>query len=372
MKTVKFFLGAIALAAVSMIAAPTVDAKDGGNRDENGKILRGGYITNGFWGNWFVSAGAGVNMFYDNSETATGLALDVNLGKWVTPCVGVRAGFNGLKGMDDKFGYVHGDVMWNISNAIGGYKESRFWDFVPYAHAGLMIDNPVAGKEFGAGAGLLNVLRLCKRLDLTLDVRGTMYRRQGPAGYVSGNIGLSVNLGKTDWTRASEYHNPADTDALAAAEASAAALAAANAALAADKKGLQDENAALAAKNKSLQDENAKLAKNQGLENVEPASFFFEIGQTKLSEKELEHLDFYINNVLPYVKNKKATVITGSADKKTGTARRNQQLCEKRAQYVKDLLNQKYGIDTADFVFNTNISAEGKAELQRAVIVSFE
>ena len=140
----------------------------------------------------------------------------------------------------------------------------------------------------------------------------------------------------------------------------------------ADKKGLQDENAALAAKNKSLQDENAKLAKNQGLENVEPASFFFEIGQTKLSEKELEHLDFYINNVLPYVKNKKATVITGSADKKTGTARRNQQLCEKRAQYVKDLLNQKYGIDTADFVFNTNISAEGKPELQRAVIVSFE
>ena len=341
MKTVKFFLGAIALAAVSMIAAPTVNAKDGGNRDENGKILRGGYITNGFWGNWFVGAGAGLNLFYDNDQTATGLALDVNLGKWVTPCVGVRAGFNGLKGMDEKFGYIHGDVMWNISNAIGGYKESRFWDFVPYVHAGLLIDNPVAGKEFGAGAGLLNVLRLCKRLDLTLDVRGTMYRRQGPAGYVSGNIGLSVNLGKTDWTRASEYHNPADTDALAA-------------------------------KNKALQDENAKLANSQGLENVGPAAFYFEIGQTKLSEKELEHLDFYINNVLPYVKNKKATVITGSADKKTGTARRNQQLCEKRAQYVKDLLNQKYGIDTADFVFNTNIATEGKAELQRAVIVSFE
>ena len=88
--------------------------------------------------------------------------------------------------------------------------------------------------------------------------------------------------------------------------------------------------------------------------------------------KELEHLDYFMNNVLPYVKGKKATILTGSADKKTGTARRNQQLCEKRAQYVKDLLNQKYGIDTADFVFNTNVSAEGKAELQRAVIVSFE
>ena len=97
------------------------------------------------------------------------------------------------------------------------------------------------------------------------------------------------------------------------------------------------------------------------------------IGHVAFDASDLEvSLDFYINNVLPYVKNKKATVITGSADKKTGTARRNQQLCEKRAQYVKDLLNQKYGIDTADFVFNTNISAEGKPELQRAVIVSFE
>ena len=371
MKTVKFFFGALALAVVSMVAAPVVNAQE--NKDAEGNTIRHPYLTNGLWDNWFVNVNpVGLNLFYDGGEWATGYAIDVNVGKWVTPSVGLRAGFNGITGVDAKYGYIHGDAMWNISNAIGGYKESRFWDFVPYAHAGLMIDNPVAGKEFGAGAGLLNVLRLCKRLDLTLDVRGTMYRRQGPAGYVSGNIGLSVNLGKTDWTRASEYHNPADTDALSAAEASAAALAAANAALAADKKGLQDENAALAAKNKALEAENAELANNQGLENVAPAAFYFEIGQTKLSVKELEHLDYFMNNVLPYVKGKKATILTGSADKKTGTARRNQQLCEKRAEYLKKILAEKYGVNVGDYVINTNISAEGNPELQRAAIISFE
>ena len=403
MKTVKFFLGAIALAAVSMIAAPAVNAQEDGNRDENGKVVRGPYLTNKFGDNWFVSAAGGVNLLVDKGfEVAPAFALDVNVGKWVTPSVGVRLGYAGVKGaawsndptwlgaeLDyDKCmykqnfcsTYIHGDVMWNVSNAWGGYKETRFWNFIPYAHAGVLrfgVKGNGGDEEFAAGVGLLNNLRLTDRLDLTLDLRATVanariHGGQRLATLFTPTLGLSVDLGKYNWVRAANWHNPADVDAISAAEASAAALAAANAALAADKKGLQDENAALAAKNKSLQDENAKLAKNQGLENVEPASFFFEIGQTKLSEKELEHLDFYINNVLPYVKNKKATVITGSADKKTGTARRNQQLCEKRAQYVKDLLNQKYGIDTADFVFNTNISAEGKAELQRAVIVSFE
>ena len=390
MKTVKFFFGVLALAAVSMIASPAVNAQENGNRDENGKVVRGPYLTNKFGDNWFVSVAGGVNLFadLDQTEAIPAFALDVNVGKWITPSVGVRLGYAGVKGaawaqepswlgsslcstncaykQNFNSTYIHADVMWNVSNAWGGYKETRFWNFIPYAHAGVMrfgVKGLGGDEEFAAGLGLLNALRLTNRLDLTLDLRTALVNArihggQGVACLFTPTIGISVDLGKYNWVRASNWHNPVDADAISAAEASAAALAAANAALAADKKGLQDEN--------------AKLANSQGLENVGPAAFYFEIGQTKLSVKELEHLDFYINNVLPYVKNKKATVITGSADKKTGTARRNQQLCEKRAQYVKDLLNQKYGIDTADFVFNTNIATEGKAELQRAVIVSFE
>ena len=234
MKTVKFFLGAMALAVVSMVAAPAVNAQE--NKDAEGNTIRHPYLTNGLWDNWFVNVNpVGLNLFYDGGEWATGYAIDVNVGKWVTPSVGLRAGFSGITGMDAKYGYIHGEAMWNISNAIGGYKESRIWDFVPYAHAGLMIDKPIAGKELAAGAGLLNVIRLGERVDLTLDVRGTVYKRQGPAGFISTALGLSFNLGKTNFVRASNWHNPKDVAALDAAAASAAALTAANQALEADK-----------------------------------------------------------------------------------------------------------------------------------------
>ena len=403
MKTVKFFLGAIALAAVSMIAAPAVNAQEDGNRDENGKVVRGPYLTNKFGDNWFVSAAGGVNLLVDKGfEVAPAFALDVNVGKWVTPSVGVRLGYAGVKGaawsndptwlgaeLDyDKCmykqnfcsTYIHGDVMWNVSNAWGGYKETRFWNFIPYAHAGVLrfgVKGNGGDEEFAAGVGLLNNLRLTNRLDLTLDLRATVanariHGGQRLATLFTPTLGLSVDLGKYNWVRAANWHNPADVDAISAAEASAAALAAANAALAADKKGLQDENAALAAKNKALEAENAELANNQGLENVAPAAFYFEIGQTTLSAKELAHLDFYLSNVLPYVKGKTVTVITGSADKKTGSSRRNQYLSEKRAQYLQNLLSEKYGIDASSFEVRTNIVTEGDAALGRAVVISFE
>ena len=64
MKTVKFFMGAMALAVVSMVAAPAVDAQE--NKDAEGKTIRHPYLTNGLWDNWFVGAGAGFNFFYDN------------------------------------------------------------------------------------------------------------------------------------------------------------------------------------------------------------------------------------------------------------------------------------------------------------------
>ncbi len=372
MKTVKFILGVLSFAAVSMIASPAVNAQENGNRDENGKVVRGPYLTNQFGDNWFVNLGGGVNLGYDNSDWGVGGALNINAGKWITPAVGARVGYNGITGIDGLFSYIHADALWNISNAIGGYKETRLWDFVPYLHAGLLIDKPVAGLEWGAGAGLLNLVRLTDRLDLTLDVRGNIYKRYGKAGYVSAAVGLSVNLGKTNFVRAANWHNPEDVAALDAAAASAAALAAANAALEAEKTALEKANADLTDKNNDLAKALAEAEANSGLKDCGPAAFYFEIGQTTLAKKELEHLDFYLKNVLPFVKGKTTTVITGSADKKTGSAKRNNYLCQKRADYLKKLMIEKYGIDADSFEVRTLISTEGDASLGRAVVVSFE
>ena len=405
MKTVKFFFAALALTVVSICAA---SAQENGNRDENGKIVRGPYLTNQFGDNWFVGVGGGINLFMDGGyKTAVGGALDVNAGKWITPAIGLRAGYSGLTGAEwsenssalgltlndgkdmfkQKFGfaYLHADVLWNISHAIGGYKETRLWNVIPYGHTGLLMTydrgddaQNFLDREFAMGIGLLNNIRLCDRVDLTLDLRGILTSGRhhaatgGVAGAIQMTVGASVNLGKTNWTRAANWHNPSDVDALAAAAASAAALTAANAALADEKAELEKKNAELAQANDELQKALEDAKANAGLTEVGPAAFYFEIGQTTLSKKELEHLDFYLSNVLPYVKGKSVTVITGSADKKTGTSKRNQYLCEKRAEYLKNLLVEKYGIDATDFKVNTNIATEGDAALGRAVIISFE
>ena len=405
MKTAKFIIGAIALAAVAMVAAPQAGAQES-NRDENGKIVRHPYLTNGLWDNWFIGAGGGVNIFFDGAyDPGVAPALDVTVGKWMTPSVGARIGYQGLFGTEwsrrpsvlgsefneEKgryqqkfaFAYLHADVMWNFTNSVFGYKEKRFWNIIPYVHVGFLRvtergEAPKwTNKEFGAGAGLLQNFRLCNRLDLTLDVRGMVASGRyhanvgGPAGEISATLGLAVDLGKNNWVRASSYHNPADQDKISASEAAAAALTAANAALAADKAKLEKDNAVLAAENAKLDKVVKDALANTGLEEVGPAAFYFEIGKAELSAKELKHLDYYMNNVLPNVKGK-ATVITGTADSNTGTAKRNEQLSKARAEYLTDLLKTKYGVEVNTVKNAVVKAAKGQAAFDRAVVISME
>ena len=159
MKRLNLLLGAAALFAAVMAASPAASAQENNNRDENGKIVRGPYMTNRFGDNWFIGVGGGINLFINEGyKPAVGPSIDANFGKWFTPSVGMRIGYQGITSktwadhatvlgpeMDtekqmyaQKFGYmyIHGDVLWNFSNAVSGYKETRFWDFVPYLHAG--------------------------------------------------------------------------------------------------------------------------------------------------------------------------------------------------------------------------------------------
>ena len=136
MKRLKFFIGAAALAAVALTASPEAFAQEDGNRDENGKIVRGPYETNRFGDNWFVSAGGGIDLFMNEGyKTKLGLDLDANVGKWFTPSVGMRIGYSGVNancwsdtpselgrtldtGKDlyqQKFGYMY------IKTSISGY-----------------------------------------------------------------------------------------------------------------------------------------------------------------------------------------------------------------------------------------------------------
>ena len=151
------------------------------------------------------------------------------------------------------------------------------------------------------------------------------------------------------------------------------------AALEDEKAALENEKAELKKANDELADKNNELEKalsevqpNYGAEKVDPATFYFEIGKETLTQKELDKLDAYLQEILPKIKGKTNMIVTGSADRQTGSAERNSYLSLKRAEYLMKLMVEKYGVDTSSFEVRTVISAEGAPSLSRAVKVTFE
>ena len=364
MKGVKF-LGILALASILSFNA---FAQEDNNRDADGSVARGPYVTNGAFDNTFIGLGAGVNSVIEKGYGLgkIGLATDVNFGKWFTPAVGARIGWHGIQntsksGEFDKaaFNYIHGDLLWNLSNSIDGYKETRFWNFIPYASAGLTLIKHHGLKqfdqEFAAGVGLLNSLRLGERVNLNLDLgiiagRAEAYDMNGflkrYVGFPTATLGLQFNLGRTGFDRLASVmpvivplpFTEADYNAL---KAKVAALEKENADL---KNKIADLEKQLAPF-KNLVDGQTYLFENGRFTAVDakvasPATVYFDLGSAKLSEREKAHLEYFANNV---VDANTALLLTGSADKQTGTSSINQKLSEQRCETVKNLLVNKFG-----------------------------
>ena len=362
MKAIKF-IGI--LAAASFLFSFSAFAQEDANRDADGKVVRGPYVTNGAFDNMFINLGAGVNSVLERSYGLgkMGLATDVTIGKWFSPTVGLRAGWHGIN-VTSKSGelnkapyhYLHGDVLWNISNAIDGYKETRFWSFIPYVSGGLTMikhhDLKVYDQEFGAGAGLLNSLRLGERVNLNIDLgvvlsRAQAYNMKGFVGrYIglpSATLGLQFNLGRTGFDRLSSVMPvivplPFTEGQYNALKDKVAALEKENAQL---KNKIADLESQLAPF-KNLVDGQTYLFQNGRFTAVEakvasPATVYFDLGSAKISDREKAHLEFFANSV---VDNATKLLLTGSADKQTGTSKGNQKLSEKRVDAVKALLEK--------------------------------
>lgn len=377
-------MSALAVMAGVLVVSPAADAQENGNRDENGKVVRGAYETNKFGDNWFIGAGAGVNSWIgQGASPKAGVAVDAFVGKWITPTVGIRMGWKGLKDgasakdgytiADEKFNYnsAHVDLLWNLSNLFSGYKETRTWNISVYPSFAYM--DAAKNNEFGAGVGMLNNFRLGNRVGLYLDLSalatksdfaGISPRPEKRMGVLpSATFGLTVNLGKTGFKRHSSV-----VPAIVPVPFTEAQY-----------NDLKDKVNALEKENKDLkaQIEDLKNAKpdtvtvSKAGDLVSPATLYYEIGSTKLSEREEAHLEFYVKNILEQAPDK-VFVLTGSADKGTGTAARNQYLSEQRVNNVKKVLVEKYGIAEEHLIVKAEGSTNnrfGSAVLNRVVTI---
>jgi len=384
------------------------------NRDENGKIVRGPYLANGIWDNWMVGVDGGVNIFMNSVAGYSGKVAPyagVYVGKWLDPLFGFRAGYAGFAGKQDatnsvseakrkqygvtdpmiakfNYWYLHADVMFNLTNAIWGYREKRFWNAIPYVHVGPMrvynVDDPTAAQEFkpgyqvhvydneiAFGCGLFNTIRITPRLHATLDIRELMFSGRyhdwnggGVASDLSVSAGLMVNLGKVGWDRGVAKED--NSEALAALAAAEAALAAAQAA----NKDLENQN-------QDLRDQLTKEPINTSDTvyvkmplGVAPLTLFFDKNSSELTSTELKHLEYYVETVISKDPDR-VFHFTGSADASTGNDEINARLSKERVEKTIKVLKDKYGIsdDRLKIKETLIIDSFKNAELDRSVLI---
>ncbi|MBQ4008692.1 MAG: hypothetical protein II603_09150 [Muribaculaceae bacterium] len=243
-----------------MLVAPAVNAQEVTYVEDPAQ----GYIFNNMKDNWFIQGegGVGVMMSYKDADVKFGKRLapkaDLFIGKWFSPLLGFRIGGHfdqmigkagemnaigirlwdtdimkdGEKGYGQKFNRfgVTGDVLFNLTNWICGYRPGRFYNATLYAGAAVSWnvyrenkgdgDFKYAGgvktkdgksahdRNFAVQAGLLNSFALSKHLDLLLDLRFDMVQDHvDGAGmghktwveYPSVLLGLGYKFGKTEW-----------------------------------------------------------------------------------------------------------------------------------------------------------------------------
>ncbi len=333
--------------------------------------------TNSFGSNWFVQLNlAGTSFKGDQEKALTGLSsgilkdyrtnlgLSLYLGKWFTPGLGLRTKLNGMWGRTvlgdnksdnaSKYWILQEQVLFNLSNMLYGYSDSRVWNLIPYIGGGLGRNMSYNQYALTCGFGLLNTFRLNSKWALNLDLNYNVFSGDfdgattslPSSGFsIKGNdrtlaleIGLTYNLGKGTWQKSP------DIEAINAL--SQAQLDALNSQLAAS----QGENIRL---KKMLAEAQNKPAETKVVKeiHVTPVSVFFNLGQSRIASKK------DLQNVKELVEVAKVLgsqiVVNGYADSKTGSASYNAKLSEKRANAVVDeIVNM--GFDRANIVVKAN------------------
>jgi outer membrane protein OmpA-like peptidoglycan-associated protein len=360
---------------------------------------KGPYVTTGFWNNWFVSVGGGVQVYFGETDTYGNFgdrlapALDISVGKWITPSMGLRLEYSGLKakgwtdgelpyshGSGDIKGYysekfntmnLHGDLLWNASNAIGGERDDRLWNFVPYVGFGWARSesNGTHKNELAANIGLLHKIVLTDAFDIHVDMRSMLVNQRfaqtnGSKGLnVLGTVtvGVSYKINNTGFQRASDLIVIEDNTKYIQTIASLEQML------------VQAEQKRVALQQKINEQKN-EIAVAESVEATIPIlpklAIFFEIGKAKLTEKSIINLG-YLADILKQYPDKRF-LIFASADKQTGTPEFNKKLSQQRGEAVFDVLVKKYGVNPEQL----NIEAVGgtqqkfdEPQLNRVVVI---
>ena len=329
--------------------------------------------------NWFIQLGAGITSPFMENELTTGNAkhhvtanYNLAFGKWFSPYIGWRLGFNGGSMHWDynqfnraKMVNANFDIMWDMFNTFGGVNSKRVFSIVPfvgfggafmwdYSDGASMIarDNGQMKRNSWAlplSAGLQLRFRLCRYADFFVEGRaqfaGDNWNNEAVGAPVDMN--LSAVGGFTFYFTGADFksYNPCEyTDYIATLNNQVNDL----------RGALATTTAALAAAEAQLPCPEVVEVAPVVVENAPLLSTVrFTINSAKISAEEMVN----VYNMSQYLKANpdQNVVIVGYADKDTGTSAYNMGLSKRRAEAVRDALVNKYGINPD----RLSINAEG-------------
>lgn len=335
------------------------------------------------WGrNWFIEAKGGASAFLgtpigcgDVFDRVTPL-LQIGVGKWFTPAIGGRIGFQGLSFKNAefhtmKYQFVHADFLYNVTSGIRQNESGiPLWDVIPFVGVGMIhnsdwINNCTCqggssgSHPFAFTYGVEARYRISDRVHLVGEVSGMLTARNFDGigtstkfgdNMISASAGLSFTIGKTGWKRvvdATPYieQNLALQDYIAYMRDKNAHL----------EKRLagNDDGKTVYPKNSysGLNSLRARLSMNgDSLSSSDhlkvsigvPVYFFFKLNTDKLVDKsQLVNLD----DIAKMAKQENLKIkISGAADSATGTQSGNQDLGKRRAKFIAKALIKR-GVD---------------------------
>lgn len=202
---------------------------------------------NSLWDNWFIQAGVGMSLLnaygsnfmnvFPNGKT---LGINLGLGKWFSPEIGLRGGLNWQNGivgnnhltwMDQKeqpgsnhkaggYAALNFDVFLNLHNTFSGYDNNRTWNSIVYPRAGIVYNFDLDGGSPVIGLGTEQTFKLNERLSLFADLVYQLSTSElvpdeyntntngGSHGSSNGwfdiNVGVQYEIGKYWWDKPGE------------------------------------------------------------------------------------------------------------------------------------------------------------------------
>lgn len=335
--------------------------------------------------NWFISIAGGASVLFgdQNSEAdfknRLNFAPQFSFGKWFNPYLAMRVQLNGgvLHGFENEgatfmqhntYFAAHADLLWDVTNFWAPYRESKVFRLIPWVGLGYAQrfktpdDNHAIARTESptVNFGILTAFRLSKRVDLNVEVQGSllneqfnrvsMYHLTDGIGQLS--AGLTFKLGKTDF----EVLEPMDYSLLNDLNNQINSLRAAN-----------DELSKRPVSCPECKETVTEVVNNY-VDNV----VYFRLNSAKIDKN--QHINIY--NTAEFMKKNNAPIkVVGYADKKTGTSAYNKTLSEKRARAVAKELIEKYGISSDQITIEWRGSDEqpyGENSWNRVVIMRAE